>query len=88
MDEPCFRLQLASGSHPSPRPQHSTAIYRDVYEGGETSCVIRDLRAGTLYTLRVTVRDSHGDWCAWSLPRVALSNLPHFSMYCSMRGSV
>ncbi|XP_054283226.1 cytokine receptor-like factor 3 [Macrosteles quadrilineatus] len=78
LDDQCFRLQLSVGAHPTPLPRHSAAVYRDVYQGADSSCVVRDVHPGTQYTLRVCCKDERGDWCAWSLPRVAATTLPAF----------
>lgn len=78
VDDQCFRLQLATGSHPSPLAGTSNALFRTVYEGVETCCMVRDLRVGTPYTLRVSSCEQYGDWCAWSLPRIAITTQPPF----------
>ncbi|KAG8264904.1 Cytokine receptor-like factor 3, partial [Homalodisca vitripennis] len=74
VDDHTYLLQLAAGFHPTPVPNRSAAVYRDVYRGPDTSCVVRDVRPGAPYTLRVCGCGEQGQWGAWSLPRLATTH--------------
>ncbi|XP_046688934.1 uncharacterized protein LOC124374831, partial [Homalodisca vitripennis] len=75
VDDHTYLLQLG-GRLPTP-PQCLTGplpLYRDVYRGPDTSCVVRDVRPGAPYTLRVCGCGEQGQWGAWSLPRLATTH--------------
>ena len=53
--------------------------FHDVFCGLECQYLVRDLRPGIPYTFRVCCRiEGDPEWSAWSLPRVATTNLDPF----------
>ena len=72
-----FCLQLCSGKAIS--KDSSNVSFHQAYVGPNTSHLVKHLRSGTVYSFRVNCRpDSESDWCIWSVPRQAVTNLPHY----------
>lgn len=74
---------MAFGSYPdSNQNHHTTAKYRDIYEGIDLSYLVRDLRVNQSYTFRVCCQESGSkNWSAWSIPKVASTHIPPFGLY-------
>lgn len=59
--------------------ESSKASFHHAYTGPNTSHLVKHLRMGTVYSFRVSSRpDPESDWCMWSVPRQAFTNLPHY----------
>uniref|UniRef100_A0A1B6C3U2 Fibronectin type-III domain-containing protein n=2 Tax=Clastoptera arizonana TaxID=38151 RepID=A0A1B6C3U2_9HEMI len=78
LDVQKFCLEVAVGSHPAANHRHTQATYREVYVGPDTCYLVKDLHPKQSYTLRVRCKAEDGEWSAWSLPRVACTNLAPF----------
>ncbi|KAK3575847.1 hypothetical protein CHS0354_008029 [Potamilus streckersoni] len=70
-----FCLQYCYGS-----VKHMTDVtFHTAYVGPHNSCLVKHLRTNTSYTLRVRGRsDADSDWSPWSVPRVAMTTIPHY----------
>ena len=72
-----FCLQFCSGRVIS--NETSNVSFHQAYMGPNTSHLVKHLRAATVYSFRVCSRpDSESDWCIWSVPRQAVTNIPHY----------
>ena len=72
-----FCLQFCSGRVIS--NESSNVSFHQAYMGPNTSHLVKHLRAATVYSFRVCSRpDSESDWCIWSVPRQAVTNIPHY----------
>ncbi|KAJ8318373.1 hypothetical protein KUTeg_003464 [Tegillarca granosa] len=79
-----FRLQFCSGSVNS---NQTKCIFHNAYTGPLTSYRLTQLRTNAPYSFRVCHRsDSCGEWSTWSIPRVAMTTIPHYQWCISNEG--
>lgn len=72
-----FCLELSQ----STAANHHTASFHTVYVGPDYSFLVRDLKAGEPYLLRVASRrEGSSSFGPLSLVQSAVTNIPHFSM--------
>ena len=76
-----FCLQFCYGKVCS--DESSTVSFHQAYTGPNTSHLVKHLRVGAVYSFRVCSRsDPDSNWCIWSVPRQAATNLQHYRELC------